>query len=101
MKKPDDRGTIHEAAKEAIDEDALAGVLELAAGEECEHDAATALREIATDEIVAVALGGAARARRRGRFPTADDLGDAADQRLMCCGRSPPKMEFKHAVFET
>lgn len=88
-----ERVTIHEAAKEAIDEDALARVLALAAGGKFEDEAPTALREIATDEIVAIALGGAARARRRGRVLSADDLAEA----------SSPMMEFdpRHSWFET
>lgn len=97
-----DRVTIHEAAKEAIDQAALGRVLALAAREDVEDEARTALREITTDEIVAIALGGAAHARRRGRVLTADDLADAADKRLTYSGQSPPMMEFnpRHAWFE-
>lgn len=85
MEKPDDRNSIHEAAKEAIDEDALARVLELAAGSDCEQDAVEALREVAADEIVTDVLVATGRARRRSRLPTGEDIGVAADERQVCC----------------
>lgn len=99
MTKADAQNRIHEAARQAIDEDALAEVLELVAGEECEQDAAVALREVTADEIVADALAAAQRARRRGRVPTCDDVGDAADERRECCFLPP--MQPTHAQIES
>lgn len=87
MKKPNERNSIHEAAKKAIDEDGIAQVLELAGGEECGHDAVEALQEVIAEEIVADALGAAAHARRRGRSPTGEDIGGAADERRSCCSQ--------------
>lgn len=81
---------IHEVARQAIDEDALAEVLELTAGEACEADAVAALQEVIADEIVADAVAAAQRARRRGRLPTGDDVGDAADDRRVCY---PPEVK--------
>nr|NIS36921.1 hypothetical protein [Actinomycetota bacterium]NIU71401.1 hypothetical protein [Actinomycetota bacterium]NIW33347.1 hypothetical protein [Actinomycetota bacterium]NIX25465.1 hypothetical protein [Actinomycetota bacterium] len=66
--------TVKAAAREALDEEALERVLALASGGNYEDEAPTALREIATDEIVALVLAGASYARRRGRDLTADDL---------------------------
>lgn len=87
MKKPNERNSIHEAAKKAIDEDDLARVLELAGGEECGHDAVKALQEVTAEEIVADALGAAAHARRRGRELTGEDIGGAVDERRSCCSQ--------------
>lgn len=98
MRQPNAQNQLHEAARQAIDEDALAEVLELAAGEECEHDSAVALREVLADEIVADALAATQHARRRGRLPTADDVGDAADERRKCC---LPPMRPTHAQIES
>lgn len=81
------RRSTRDAARQAIDENALGRVLDLAAGEECDESAVQALHEVAVDEIVADAEAAARRARRRGRrVPTPDDVGDAADERR----RKPP-----------
>lgn len=90
MKEPDERASIHAAAREAIDEDDLAQVLELTAGEEYEQDAVAALREVTADELVADVLAATAHARRRGGPLTGADVGDAADRRrLRCCQPEP------------
>lgn len=86
MKNHDQRETIHEAALDAIDEDGLERVLRLATGEErCDEGAVTALRTVTADTLVADALAAAAAAGWRGRFPTGDDVGDAAERRRSCC----------------
>lgn len=104
MENSDDRNSIHEAAREAIDEDELARVLALAADGECGEDAVVALREVAADEIVADALAAARGARRRGRPPTGDDVGNAADERRECCPGSPrykqTLLKMEPAIFE-
>jgi hypothetical protein len=89
MEKSDDRRSIHAAAEEAIDEDALAEMLELATGGEYEEGAEEALRAVAADEVVADTLAAAQHARRRGRPLTPEDVGDAADQRRDCCFQAP------------
>lgn len=89
--------SIHEKAKEAIDEDVLAEVLEQTVGAECEQDVVEALREVTADEIVADARAAARYARHRGRGDslTADDVGNAAIERR---GGLPP---IGHADFES
>jgi hypothetical protein len=94
MEKPDDRESIHEAAREAIDKDELARVLELAADGEYGQDAAEALRENTADEIVANVLAATTHARRRGRLPTGEDIGDAADERRVCCCQPQPQSQY-------
>lgn len=89
MKGSDDRTSLHEAVADAIDEEQLARALDLATDGEYEQDAVAALHVVAAEEIVAVVLGATDRARRRGRNPTGDDVGDAADDRQECCIRPP------------
>lgn len=91
MTTPETPNDIHEAAREAIDEDALAQVLELAADGECEQEAVEALHEVVADTITADVLAAQRHARRRGRFPTPDDVGDAADKRRECCTPPTPR----------
>lgn len=87
MERTESHSHIRDAARQAIDEDALSEVLELVLGEECDQEAVNALHEVTVDEIVADADAAARRARRRGRRrPTPDDIGDAADERR----RRPP-----------
>lgn len=86
MSTSNTQDSIHNVARQAIDEETLGQVLTIATGEECDQAAVIALREIAVDEIVLDAIAAAARARRRGRHcPTEDDVGDAADERRQCC----------------
>lgn len=101
MKRRDDDGSIHRAAYEAIDEDALERVLELAAGDDCDPEAVAALHTVAADTLVADALAAAGAAGWRGRFPTGDDVGDAAERRRSCCeGTTGIKLEPKSAIGE-
>lgn len=98
MPTTDDSQELVEAARAAIDEEALAEVLELTAEAEYGAAAPAALREVLTDELVADAVAAADRARRRGRGPTGDDIGAAADRRRECCG---PPMQPTHAWVES
>lgn len=97
MGEPDDSISIHEAARDAIDEEELERVLEVAASGEYEEDAVEALRAVTADGIVADALAATAHARRRGRDLTGEDVGDAADERRACC--SPP--QSRHWEFQS
>ncbi len=92
MKGQDTDESIHEAAREAIDEEGLARVLELAAGEDCDDDAVAALHEVTADTLVADALAASGAAGWRGRGPTGEDVGAAAEKRRSCCEREPPEM---------
>jgi histone H3/H4 len=99
MENPDDYISFQTAAEEAIDEDALAEILERATDGEYDKDAVKALRAVAADEIVADALAAAKHARRRGRALSPEDVGDVADKRRECCTRGPP-MEPTSLKFE-
>ena len=91
MAKSDDSKSIHTAAEEAIDEDALAEILELATDGEYEEGAEAALHAVAVDEVVADAIAAAQYARRRGRTLSPEDVGDVADRRQDCCSRFPAR----------
>lgn len=98
MKRDDRDHTIFDAARDAIDEDDLARVLALAAdAEDLDDEAVAALHAVATDTLVADALAAAAAARWRGRAPTGDDVGEAAERRRSCCDDKPTEesMELK------
>lgn len=98
MKRDDRDYTIYDAAQDAIDEDELARVLAMAADtEELDDEAVAALHAVATDTLVADALAAAAAAGWRGRPPTGDDVGEAAERRRSCCNDKSPgsAMEFK------
>lgn len=90
MKREDRDYTIYEAAQDAIDEDGLARVLAMAADtDELDDEAVAALNAVATDTLVADALAAAAAADWRGRVPTGDDVGKAAERRRSCCDDEP------------
>lgn len=92
MKRDDRDYTIHDAARDAIDEDGLARVLSLAADtKDCEDEAVAALHAVLADTLVADALAAAAAAQWRGRGPTGDDVGQAAERRRSCCEEEPPE----------
>lgn len=98
MKRDERDYTIYDAAREAIDEDGLAKVLALAADtEEPDDEAVAALHAVATDTLLADALAAAAAAKWRGRNPTGDDVGEAAERRRSCCDDERPEgpMELK------
>lgn len=86
MSKIADADSMHEAAKEAIDEAQLAEILEHAADGAYDEDAVDALEEVLADEMVAIVRSAIDRARRRGNQTTGEDIGDAADERVSCCG---------------
>lgn len=92
MKKRDTNDSIFETARDAIDEEGLARVLELAAGEGCDDDAVAALHEVTADTLVADALAAARVAGWRGRYPTGEDVGTAAEKRRSCCERGSDEM---------
>lgn len=100
MKRTDDGDSIYEAAHDAIDEKALARVLELAAGEGCDDEAVAALHAVTAETLLADALAAAAFARRRGRQPTGEDVGNAADKRRSCCDQNEVEWEFTSAKWE-
>lgn len=85
MKKDDDDQSMHRIAKEAVDVQVLARILEAAGGEDCEDEAAEALREVVADDIVWYALATATYARRRGQILSPQDIGNVADNRCGCC----------------
>lgn len=101
MKRPHDGGdSIYDAAHDAIDEEALARVLELATGEGCDDEAVAALHAITAETLLADALAAAGYARRRGRLPTGEDVGSAADKRRSCCDQNEIEWEFTSAKWE-
>lgn len=91
MKRDDPDHTIYDAAQDAIDKDGLARVLALAADtEDLDDEAVAALHAVATDSLIADALAAASAAAWRGRAPTGDDVGEAAERRRSCCDDKPP-----------
>lgn len=85
MPRPDPKDSIQAAIREAIDEEVLAEAIERALSEECDTDEVTvALREVAAEEITSTLSVVLAHARRRGRCPTGEDVGRAADERRRC-----------------
>lgn len=87
MKKSDEPDSIHEVARDALDDEELARLLELAAGGECNQDAVDALQAVTIETLVADVVAAVRHARRRGQLPTGEDVGDAADKRRSCCER--------------
>lgn len=87
MKKSDEPESIHEVARDAIDDEELARLLELVGGGECNQDAVDALQAVTTETLVADVVAAVRYAQRRGRLPTGEDVGNAADQRRSCCER--------------
>lgn len=84
MRKSENGRPIHRLARNAVDEDALAEILELASDEECNREAVDALRAIIVDEIVDLAFASTWYARRRGRHPTGDDVAEVKESRCEC-----------------
>lgn len=91
MQEGDREDNIYDAARDAIDEDGLARVLMIAAEtEDLDAEAVAALHAVLTDTLVADALAAAAAAQWRGRVPTGNDVGEAAERRRSCCDYPPP-----------
>lgn len=92
-KHDDDDPTLRDHAKRAIDEEELQALFDGIAGDDVDREAIQALRAVAVDELLETALAAVSRSERRGRSPTGDDVGAAADDRHNCCGPSPPAKE--------
>lgn len=91
MKDRDRDDNIYDTARDAIDEDGLTRVLMMAAEtDDLDYEAVEALHAVVTDTLVADALAAAAAARWRGRLPTGNDVGEAAERRRSCCDDQPP-----------
>ncbi|MEF8799689.1 MAG: hypothetical protein V5A38_00200 [Halolamina sp.] len=100
MPTTETENAIYEAAREAIDEDALARGLEQIEDQEADPEAIAALHEITAESITRDILAADRHAKRRGRSLTADDIGDAADERRKsrCC---PPIWHPTHLRITT
>lgn len=110
MSPDKDDPSVHRLALEAIDEDALARILEQSSGGYSDEDAVRALRQIIADDIVWIADDAASYARRRARAPTADDVAAVADRRCDCScesrasssgARLLPPMYPAYTMFDT
>lgn len=92
MKRDNRDYTIYDIARESIDEDGLERLLRMAAEtDELDEEAVSALHAVTTDTLVADALAAAAHAEWRGRAPTGDDVGVAAERRRSCCDDKHPE----------
>ncbi|PSP31417.1 hypothetical protein BRC64_10075 [Halobacteriales archaeon QH_10_67_22] len=88
MDDQNDPESVYEVAIEAFDEETFAEMLELAAGEECEEAAASALKAVTAETVAADVQTAVRYARRRGRTPTGEDVGTTTDQRRDCGSES-------------
>lgn len=84
MKDKDRELNLLEIAREAIDEDDIALMFERTT-DDCDYDAVRALQEVTAQMLVRDLLATVEHARLRGRDPTGDDVGDAAQRRRGCC----------------
>lgn len=104
MRKSDNGQSIHRFVKDAIDEDALAAILEHASDAECNQEAVDALHEVLADEIIDLAFGASRFARRRGRLPTGDDIVDVKERQCECFPQTHMMMALmdpEHAKIES
>lgn len=84
MSNADDDRSIRSMAEQTIDEDALAELLAVTTEGEASDETVAALQAVVVDTLIADLLAATQYARRRGRTPTPDDIGEAADDRRDC-----------------